>query len=55
MENDEESDILAKMTADARKTEKEEESAIDSIAAGLDELMGDLNLGTDLIGEGEEL
>ena len=27
----------------------------DSIAAGLDELMGDLNLGTDLIGEGEEL
>ncbi len=50
--------ILDTLTADAKKADKEEESAIDDIAAGLDELMGDLNIGndaSDLIGEGEEL
>ena len=50
--------ILDTLTADAKKADKEEESAIDDIAAGLDELMGELNIGndaSDLIGEGEEL
>ena len=50
--------ILDTLTADTQKAEKEEESAIDDIAAGLDELMGDLNIASDvndLIGEGEEL
>ena len=46
------------MNADAKKAEKEEESTIDDIAAGLDELMGDLNIGNDghdLTDEGKEL
>ena len=57
-EDGDDQQILDTLTADAKKAEKEEESAIDDIAAGLDELMGDLNIGNDvndLIGEGEEL
>ena len=57
-EHDGDQQILDTLTADVQKTEKEEESAIDDIAAGLDKLMGDLNIGNDandLIGEGEEL
>ena len=57
-EDGDDQQILDTLTADAKKAEKEEESAIDDIAAGLDELMGELNIGNDvndLIGEGEEL
>ena len=57
-EDGDDQQILDTLTADTKKAEKEEESAIDDIAAGLDELMGDLNIGNDvndLIGEGEEL
>ena len=57
-EQDEDQQILDTLTADAQQAEQEEEDSIDAIAAGLDELMGDLDIGTatnDLIGEGEEL
>ena len=59
-EFDGDSALYQAIAGEAAKTEKEEVSAIDSLAAGLDELIGDLagadlSTGNELIGEGEEL
>jgi len=57
---DADSALYQAIAGEAAKTEEEEVSAIDSLAAGLDDLIGDLaatdlSTGNELIGEGEEL
>ena len=57
---DSDSALYQAIAGEAVKTEEEEVSAIDSLAAGLDDLIGDLaatdlSTGNELIGEGEEL
>ena len=57
---DADSALYQAIAGEAAKTEEDEVSAIDSLAAGLDDLIGDLaatdlSTGNELIGEGEEL